>query len=79
MIFEWKGFLPPNNGWRYNKEAMERLDSEGLLIYPKDKNKRIQYKRYLRHTETWTPSTHIHKDRRAGVKKFDSITRGECF
>jgi adenine-specific DNA-methyltransferase len=30
LIFEYKGYKPPKNGWRYNQEAMARLDREGL-------------------------------------------------
>ncbi|ALO40806.1 site-specific DNA-methyltransferase [Pseudoalteromonas phenolica] len=79
LIFEWKGFSPPTNGWRYNREAMARLDSEGLLIYPEDSSKRVQYKRYLKHTETWTPSTHIYKDRRAASKSLKKLMGAEVF
>lgn len=27
LIFEYKGYKPPKNGWRYNQEAMARLNS----------------------------------------------------
>ena len=68
LIFDWKGYKPPKNGWRYNREAMERLDNQGLLLYPESKEKRIQFKRYLHNTEEWTPSTCFYKDRRAASK-----------
>lgn len=79
LIFDWKGYKPPKNGWRYNQDAMERLDREGLLIYPESKDMRIQYKRYLHHTELWTPSTLFYKDRRAASKSLASLMGGEVF
>jgi adenine-specific DNA-methyltransferase len=79
LIFEYKGYKPPKNGWRYNQEAMARLDREGLLIFPSSKESRIQYKRYLHHTETWAPSTFLYKDRRAASKSLSALMGGEFF
>ena len=79
LIFEWKGYNSPKNGWRYNRAAMERLDNEGLLIYPESKEKRIQYKRYLHHTELWTPSSLFYKDRRAASKSLNALMGGDVF
>src|SRR5690606_8877414 len=47
MMYEWKGFQSPPNGWRYSRETMARLDSEGRIHYPTDKSKRPQLIRYL--------------------------------
>ncbi len=47
MMYEWKGFPYPPNGWRYSKETMQKLDSEGRVWYPDDKAKRPRLKRYL--------------------------------
>jgi site-specific DNA-methyltransferase (adenine-specific) len=47
MTYEWKGFAPPSNGWRYSRETMQRLDSEGRIWYPDSKEKRPQLKRFL--------------------------------
>ena len=47
MMYEWKGFPYPPNGWRYSKETMRKLDSERRIWYPDDKNKRPRLKRYL--------------------------------
>lgn len=53
MMYEWKGFPFPAKGWRYSKDTMARLDSEGRIWYPTDKSgkpditKRPQLKRYL--------------------------------
>ncbi len=47
MMYEWKGHTSPQNGWRYSKETMARLDVEGRIWYPEDKSKRPRLKRYL--------------------------------
>lgn len=47
MMYDWKGFPFPPNGWRYSKETMQKLDEEGRIWYPKDKTKRPRLKRYL--------------------------------
>ena len=47
MMYEWKGHATPEKGWRYSKETMAQLDSEGRIWYPNSKDKRPQLKRYL--------------------------------
>lgn len=47
LMFEYKGYSYPTKGWRYSKETMERLDSEGKLLFPAEKSGRIMLKRYL--------------------------------
>ena len=47
MMYEWKGHASPPNGWRYSRETMTRLDTEGRIWYPDDKSKRPRLKRYL--------------------------------
>ena len=53
MMYEWKGFQSPPNGWRYSKETMQRLDEEGRVWYPRtkagtfDTSKRPRLIRYL--------------------------------
>ena len=47
MMYEWKGFVSPSNGWRYSKETMTKLDTEGRIWYPDSKTKRPRLKRYL--------------------------------
>jgi adenine-specific DNA-methyltransferase len=79
LIFDWKGYKPPKNGWRYNKSAMERLDDEGLLIYPESMDKRIQYKRYLHQTEEWAPASVFYKDRRAASKSLTNLMGENIF
>ncbi len=47
MTYEWMGHQPPAFGWRYSRETMAKLDSEGRIWYPDDKSKRPRLKRYL--------------------------------
>lgn len=47
MMYEWKGFPFPPNGWRYSRDTMQKLDEEGKIWYPDDKTKRPRLKRYL--------------------------------
>lgn len=47
LIYEYKGYKPPKNGWAISREKMEAWDKEGRLHFPKDKGGRIQRKRYL--------------------------------
>lgn len=58
---------------------MQRLDEEGLLLYPEDKSARIQFKRYLHKTETWNPASVFYRDRRAGTKQLNSLMQGDFF
>lgn len=47
LIYEYKGYKPPANGWAISREKMELWDEEGRLYFPKDPNGRIQRKRFL--------------------------------
>lgn len=47
MMYAWKGHASPPNGWRYSKETMAKLDAEGRIWYPGEKEKRPRLKRYL--------------------------------
>ena len=51
MTYEWMGHPPPEKGWRYSKETMQRLHDEGRIWYPSDKQKRPQLIRYLDEAE----------------------------
>jgi site-specific DNA-methyltransferase (adenine-specific)/adenine-specific DNA-methyltransferase len=50
LIYEYKGYKPPKNGWKVNLDRMVEMDKQGLLHFPKDKHGRIQPKQYLRDT-----------------------------
>jgi len=47
LIYEYKGFKPPKNGWAISLEKMKKWDEEGRLYFPKKKDGRIQRKRFL--------------------------------
>jgi DNA modification methylase len=47
LIYEYKGYKPPKNGWAISLEKMKRWDAEGRLYFPKKKDGRIQRKRFL--------------------------------
>jgi adenine-specific DNA-methyltransferase len=47
LIYEYKGFKPPKNGWAISREKMEQWDREGRLYFPKNPDGRIQRIRYL--------------------------------
>ncbi len=47
LTYEYKGFKPPNFGWKVNLNKMVKLDEEGRLIFPTDPAGRIRVKRYL--------------------------------
>ena len=47
LVYTYKGYGPPKNGWSVSPETMERYEKEGRLKFPKDKNQRIERKQYL--------------------------------
>lgn len=47
LMYEYKGYRPHPNGWSVSLEVMQKLDAEGRLYFPKDKDGRIRIKRYL--------------------------------
>ena len=47
MMYEWKGFQPPQKGWRYSREKMEELDKAGKIYCPDALSKRPATKLYL--------------------------------
>ncbi|HMN00802.1 MAG TPA: site-specific DNA-methyltransferase [Anaerolineales bacterium] len=47
LIYDFRGYKTPPNGWRYSREAMEELDRQGLIFYPEDKSKQVYKKVFL--------------------------------
>jgi len=47
LMYEYKGYKPPKNGWAISHEKMELWDKEGRLYFPKELKGRIQRKRFL--------------------------------
>ncbi len=46
LIYEYKGYQPPANGWMITKEKMEEWDKEGRIYFPEDKAGRLRRKSY---------------------------------
>lgn len=75
LTYEYKGFRPPANGWKVSLEVMKKIDAEGRLIFPKQKNGVIRRKVYLEASKgqplqnLWSDITPIHsqsKERQIG-------------
>jgi site-specific DNA-methyltransferase (adenine-specific) len=47
LTYEYKGYKPPECGWKVDRKKMEQLDREGRLVFPRDEDGRIRVKRYL--------------------------------
>ena len=47
LMYDYKGYKTPPNGWAVPRETMERLDREGRLYFPDSKDKQIYKKIYL--------------------------------
>ena len=73
LIYDFLGYSPPPNGWRYERSTMERLQAEDRLHLPEDKSRRIAVKRYLRETETWAPNSVFYRDRRGARKVVEDL------
>ena len=47
LMYDYKGYKTPPNGWAIPRLTMERLDAEGRLHFPNSKEKQIYKKIYL--------------------------------
>jgi len=47
LMYEYKGYKPPQNGWAISRGKMEQWDREGRLHFPKNRGGRIQRRRFL--------------------------------
>ena len=47
LIYEYKGYLPPPNGWMITKEKMEQWDKEDRIHFPKNKAGRLRRKSFV--------------------------------
>jgi DNA modification methylase len=69
--YVYKGFQPPEKGWRYSFETMSKLDDEGKIYFPKSKDgnfdytKRLCLKRFLKEqngillSDIWTDTNNV--------------------
>jgi len=46
LIYEYRGYLPPKNGWTISKQKMELWDSQGRIHFPKKTTGRLMRKSY---------------------------------
>lgn len=47
LMYDYKGYKTPENGYSISKELMQQWDKEGKLWFPKDKKQNINRKIYL--------------------------------
>ena len=47
LMYDYKGYKTPKNGWSISQTKMEDWDKQGKLWFPKDKEKNINRKIYL--------------------------------
>ena len=47
LVYDYKGYKPHPNGWSISLEKMKQFDAEGRLHFPKSKDGRIQWKKFL--------------------------------
>lgn len=47
LMYDYKGYKTPKNGWSISKEKMEEWDKENKLWFPEDKDQNINRKIYL--------------------------------
>ena len=47
LVYEYKGYKPPKNGWSLSLSKMQAFEAEGRLYMPENKEQRIQRKQYL--------------------------------
>ncbi len=47
LVYDYKGYHPPKNGWSLSRSKMEQFEAEGRLYMPENKNQRIQRKQFL--------------------------------
>ncbi len=77
LIYDFKGYKTPPNGWRYSREKMDELDRKGLLYYPEDKLRQVYKKIYLDEyegqlvTNLWTDISLL-KGKNAEILNYDT-------
>ncbi|WP_404348425.1 site-specific DNA-methyltransferase [Phycicoccus jejuensis] len=79
LVYEWKGYAIPENGWRYQPSKMAELDADDRLIYPDSFDKRITVKRFLKEHEEWAPPSVFYRDRRAASRAVKDLMGAAVF
>jgi DNA modification methylase len=62
LMYEYKGYKPPANGWKVSLEKMKELDAQGRLYFPDSKDARIQTKSYLEEVIEGKPAPDLWTD-----------------
>ncbi len=47
LVFDFMGYKPHPNGWSVNKETLQKMYKDGRLVFPKNKEGRVNRKQYL--------------------------------
>jgi len=47
LVYSYKGYSPPKNGWSLSLEKMKEFDAKGRLWFPEKKTSRIRRKQFL--------------------------------
>lgn len=79
LIYNFKGYEPPGNGWRYELARMEQLDQAGRLLYPSGRATRIRIKKYLHEQEYWAPASSFYRDRSGASSALNNLMGAEVF
>ncbi|EFF76759.1 site-specific DNA-methyltransferase [Achromobacter piechaudii] len=79
LIYDFKGYAPPENGWRYEPATMEELDRKGKLIYPTGRATRIRIKKYLHEQEMWAPASTFYRDRSGASSALETLMGAGVF
>ncbi len=79
LVFDFKGYAPPENGWRYERGTMEKLDAEGRLLYPTGRATRIRIKKYLHDQEEWAPASTFTRDRSGASSALNTLMGAKVF
>jgi len=56
LMYKYKGYDPPANGWKVELSRMQELDRAGRLYFPADKRQRMQTKSYLDEVSAGKPA-----------------------
>jgi len=79
LKYEFNGYPPPENGWRYERTTMEKLDVAKKLIYPTGKAERIRIKKYLHEQEYWAPASSFYRDRSGASAALEGLLGAPVF
>ncbi len=79
LIYSFKGYEPPKNGWRYELARMERLDQAGRLLYPSGRATRVRIKKYLHEQEYWAPASSFYRDRSGASSALNTLMGAAVF